>query len=429
MSPLSKRTRENHYDSPSNVTWSVVKPNTSFPTRRDSKIIWSSVSGGIQLTESEPHHFDRKIGHYDSGGPFYTSNYRIFEKRGFVRNMWSSSENGFYTGPVTAPLPTTAERKALGFQTKAEFGPKNESSMKVLGTNAISYSAPTNPAVDLGTSLAETYRDGLPSVPGIQLWKDKTSVLRGLGSEYLNEQFGWRPLLDEIVTVAKVVKTSHGILQSAKDREGNDTHVRFSFPSKRIVSSSPATIPIPSGYPGSRVWSSAVASYPERQIIRTQETRQWFSADFTYALPEVGKLLGLGSNAYKLFGIALTPDVIWNLAPWSWAADWFSNSGEVINNITNFGLAGLVMRYGFIMEETIDRCEAVHSDGKGAGLAREAANKVENLFQVDVPGCSSGYELITKRRVPASPFGFSVGWEGLSPTQLAITAALGITRL
>jgi hypothetical protein len=34
-----------------------------------------------------------------------------------------------------------------------------------------------------------------------------------------------------------------------------------------------------------------------------------------------------------------------------------------------------------------------------------------------------------KRRREANPFGFGIGWEDLSPTQLAITAALGITRL
>jgi hypothetical protein len=34
----------------------------------------------------------------------------------------------------------------------------------------------------------------------------------------------------------------------------------------------------------------------------------------------------------------------------------------------------------------------------------------------------------TKKRVPASPFGFGITWDGLSPLQVSILGALGITR-
>jgi len=34
----------------------------------------------------------------------------------------------------------------------------------------------------------------------------------------------------------------------------------------------------------------------------------------------------------------------------------------------------------------------------------------------------------TKQRVRANPFGFGITWEGLSPFQLSIAAALGISK-
>jgi len=34
----------------------------------------------------------------------------------------------------------------------------------------------------------------------------------------------------------------------------------------------------------------------------------------------------------------------------------------------------------------------------------------------------------TKKRIRANPFGFGVSWDGLSPFQASIAAALGITR-
>jgi len=91
-----------------------------------------------------------------------------------------------------------------------------------------------------------------------------------------------------------------------------------------------------------------------RQVSLVKETKKWFEGCFTYGLPSSSdnwrKALGFGSDADQLFGIALSPSILWELTPWSWAVDWFSNAGQVINNVTNFGLAGLVLRYGYIME-------------------------------------------------------------------------------
>jgi hypothetical protein len=101
------------------------------------------------------------------------------------------------------------------------------------------------------------------------------------------------------------------------------------------------------------------------------------------------------------------------------------NAQEVITNLTNFGLAGLVMRYGYMMEETIERVTAEVGRAKLYSTDKPFG---KDLRTTSTP-CSCGIEIVTKRRIPASPFGFSVDWEGLSPTQLAITAALGITRL
>jgi hypothetical protein len=169
-----------------------------------------------------------------------------------------------------------------------------------------------------------------------------------------------------------------------------------------------------------------------------RETKRWFEGVFTYALPSSTdswkRALGFGSDADALYGIALSPSVLWELTPWSWAVDWFTNAGDVINNVTSFGLAGLVMRYGYMMEESIERivAEGRCPDANVGDFAIVGNNKqpaIVNLRHVPSGTYVVGTESVTKRRRPASPFGFSVGWEGLSPTQLAITAALGITRV
>jgi hypothetical protein len=117
-------------------------------------------------------------------------------------------------------------------------------------------------------------------------------------------------------------------------------------------------------------------------------------------------------RADKLIGLGLTPDVLWNLAPWSWAVDWFTNTGDVILNLTDWASDGLVMVYGYLMEHTI----------------------VKDTYTLTFPGIFPRRNVTpmvfvteTKLRRKANPFGFGVNANDLSDRQLAIITALGLT--
>jgi hypothetical protein len=120
--------------------------------------------------------------------------------------------------------------------------------------------------------------------------------------------------------------------------------------------------------------------------------------------------------AKEILGVDLTPEVVWNLTPWSWAVDWFSNVGDVLSNISDTIDDSLLMRYGYIMEHTIVR--------------DTYTRKYDRPFWDKSVLLDSGVSLVTetKLRRRANPFGFGMSWEGLSPKQLSILASLGITR-
>jgi hypothetical protein len=397
----------------------------------DDEVVREFIDAGKQITVSESHPVNRSTGSYDAGGPFYTSKFVPFERNGHVKNAFRIPGYTFYSGPVSCDFPTRAEMEEVGYSNfDRQYGDKNESHMTEKGATAVSLCAPTNPASQLGTTLAETFREGVPSLPGIQLWRDKTKFLKGLGSEYLNYQFGWAPLQDEVHSVVNAARHHRDILNQYHRGEGSDTHRRFEFSLQREENNVVHEGPKPS-LPGSRYYFGD-GVFPERVISLVRETKCWFEGAFTYALPSSTdswrKALGFGSDADELFGIAVSPDVLWELTPWSWAVDWFSNAGDVINNVTNFGLAGLVMRYGYVMEESIERVTATTGPFECVTTDRENPS-LDNLYGTVATASASGYETVTKRRLPANPFGFGISWQGLSPTQLAITAALGITRL
>jgi len=381
-----------------------------------------------KLWVSEGHPVNRKTGKRDSGGPFHVSHTGVFVNPGSVHNvLGGNSLTTLYSGPVWGPMVKAAP---IGEHYEGTVRAMNEKSMAADGTTAISQCAPNNPTAGLASGLAETAREGIPTLPGIQSWRKRTEALKALGSEYLNYQFGWNPLQNEVHSVVNAARHHRDIMQNYRHNEGKNVHRRFDFTPEittwqEEVEAPPQFAPLNTTYLGN-------AAIPGNKVLVSckKERKRWFEGCFTYGGPSgtdsFRRALGFGSEADAVYGLTLTPDVLWNLTPWSWAVDWFTNTGDLIHNVTNFALAGLVMRYGYMMEETISTYSTEYHDTYWNTLSSKVPKKVGVSREGN---CSRGEITIHKSRFPASPFGFGVGWDGLSPTQLAITAAIGITRL
>jgi hypothetical protein len=298
---------------------------------------------------------------------------------------------------------------------------QDDSHLDKYGAEAISIIDPLNPNAEVGVALGEILLDRRISLPGIQAWKRRTELAKAAGSEYLAAQFGWLPLLEEIKNTISSLRDGKMIVENYQSLDGHEKHREFEFePIRSEVEVEPAFSP--TCWYSNNVRIGAFEENPlKKQTRRTTQTiRRWFSGTFIHYPNKA--LYGLQDNINarlgeidQLFGLSPTPELIWELAPWSWAADWFSNAGEVISNFNSFELHGLVMKYGFIMEEISGR-ETLFMPGTGLTGVTGPPPDVWNDYSI-------------KRRKEANPFGFGVGWEGLSLTQLAITAALGITRL
>jgi hypothetical protein len=338
-----------------------------------------------------------------------------------VKLLGGSSFSGYYhyDGPVTVRfVPITYGGFLSASSTMKDVDKLSDSSyLDPYGAEAISIVDPMNPNAVTGTALGEILRDGKVPVPGIELWRQRTLNAKSAGSEYLNAVFGWLPLLSDVMDTAKSVRDAGTIIENYRSASGTNVQREFEFPHENVESETViGTSQAEAYYDGNIPEFNNGASPVTRR--RKESKRRWFSGEFTYHAAEgnsLDQILRARSEAEKLFGTTITPDLLWELTPWSWAIDWFSNASNVVHNIGAFLQAGLVMRYGYIMEETTitDTYEqpSVCLMGASGGL----------------PPSSVTYTV--KRRKDANPFGFGVGWEGLSPTQLAITAALGITRM
>lgn len=380
----------------------------------------SIMTTGRQYTASEGH-VPSKDGKYREGGPFYTI--RMEQHYGLrdvvlTDNAINPGQRRTYTGPMTLGSP------ALDISDKSldSYRNRNTSDLDAAGATAISLCAPTNPVATLGTGLAEAFREGLPSFPGVSSWKRRLGILRSLGNEFLNVEFGWLPLVKEITDVRDALKFHSTVIKQYERDANRQVRREFHYPVEH--SSSEVKTSGYAGFPGGSTGAFNIGE-PRTITTRTEVTRRkWFSGAFIHPPLRSGNALSTtlnaGTEADKLFGIALTPDVLWELTPWSWAIDWFTNAGEVINNVTAMNQYGLIMRYGYMMEESSTK---VTRSISSAGLR-------DKRTKADVGACPDSWTLVTSKvRRPANPFGFGIDNSSLSLEQFAILAAVGISFL
>lgn len=354
----------------------------------------------------------------DMGSNFYTTKVTISGGRdgGFMIKPSSNSTQS-WVGHYLPWIPLNAELAPIGVMTPAE-----KLDLMAAGSTAIARCIPTNPVSGLANFLGELKRDGLPKRPGEAMRSEfeRGKTLKGLSSEYLNWEFAVRPFYSDMRSFSNVVKKHDKILKQYLRDSGKTIRRRYSFPTESsVVSSVVSSAYYPQGV-------NLPASWFNPGVLRL-ETRttvdRWFSGAFCYHLSLddsiMGKLQLYEQYANKLLGTRLTPELVWNLTPWSWAADWVSNAGDIFHNVSAFLGDGLVMRHGYVMEhKTITKTYTLDGHSKKSSVIVGDAVVPLTLTITQE----------RKVRVKASPFGFGVTDADLSPRQIAIIAALGINR-
>jgi hypothetical protein len=295
-----------------------------------------------------------------------------------------------------------------------------DSVMDSWGTSAISQVIPTKAPVDLASSAAELVSGGLPKLIGSGLLKSQLKDFRKVGDEYLNWEFGIKPLIGDIQGTAKAIVSAAERIKQLERDSGRLVRRRFTFPDRREIFETNATgaAAVPSGWTNTGLWVSFSGN--RRRTTTTYETKRWFSGAFTYYLNlgerQRSQLYNAADNARLLLGVKLDAEVLWNLTPWSWLADWFGNVGDIATNVSHFSRDGLVMPYGYIMAESSVMEEHLlydlsWRDPTGPRSVRDKA----------------GY--VRKQRRAATPFGFGLSDMVLDTRQLSILNALGISKV
>lgn len=307
-----------------------------------------------------------------------------------------------------------------------------------VGAGVIASANPWKPKANLAVSILELMSGDIPSVTkNLRKHIYNLQSLKHSGAkDWLNVQFGWVPLIDDIRATVQVFFNLHMLLYG----DGEDTYRRsrgndigtwarmadtaasrtmtFGSPLNQSTTASPYLVNATGGIPqlSPPPIPAGVGSWSRSTRI---ETDFRFSAKYHRGADPNRKEFDFIRKGTELLGLEVTPAVLWELTPWTWLLDWGSNLGSVASNLSMLDWSNVLLDYAyltFVVKTT------------GSVSVKLPSSQLNATTSVNGTYFAQGFESIEKIREQASPYGFGVSWDGLNPFQLSILAALGMSR-
>lgn len=349
--------------------------------------------------------------------------------------------NYFNRGDVLTPyvvFPSVVPSIAPGIKDWRYLSPSSD--LESYGALAYTQASPLSDEFSLPAFVGEL-REGLPSLIPIvfakntagwsQAFKARLRDAKNAGSDYLNVQFGWIPLVNDVISIATalakatVALTAMDEIHRYRELPINDVTSIWengrrgdycshpTFPAD-LVSTLQLTSPI----------TGASALKGTSTYIQNRYSRMWFEGNFV-RLPKAS--LGLDRHMDQfdwLIKTDLTPSDLWQIAPWSWLVDWFIDIGGLIDAFQTGTSNRILSTYAYAMcEERTTTAVVLRNISPDF-----ATNTVRSWDGPKDYSCH--YQAHRKRRIRANPFGFILNPSvNLNVAQLAIMAALGLTKI
>jgi len=315
------------------------------------------------------------------------------------------------------------------------FAPVGWTDLPAYAQTAYAKAAPTPAVFDLGQFIGEA-REGLPRF-GLELLT-KAKTFKGLGSDYLNVEFGWKPFISDLQSAGEALMGATTALLGPRGPlhrlRREDVELTSSGASVVDTQMAPTTWELCTGNSADAAWQAlntfrglmtgysiytagdgnvnlhGNATFSERSV-----SERWFEGSFSF-IPKIG----FNPDSYidrlgQLVKTDITPSTLWELAPWSWLTDWFLKIGNTIaaNEVASDNR--IVSNYAYAMES--------REITRGLLFTGLNAQNYAGSSAVARQWVTTG-----KRRIRANPYGFKpMTTANLNTNQWLIMAALGLT--
>lgn len=243
------------------------------------------------------------------------------------------------------------------------------------------------------------------------------SGLHEIGDYYLALKFGWEPLLKDIRSFVQTHINAQNRLKQLIRDEGR--------PIKRRVTLNDSSVEYYTASGSGNYLNPSFVSYfyADGGSYHSRAVTQhkiWASARFRYWLP-LGPRDVNWTNRMKarIFGLNPTPSSIYQVIPWTWLAGWFTNVGDMIDNLNTTLVDRCAADYFYLMDNIENRLETTCNS---TYLRQETLEPVK-------ASATGVFANGSKTRWHGDPYGYGTPENSLSGVQLSILGALGLSRL
>lgn len=359
-------------------------------------------------------HRRKGSGGWESGGPFHQ-----------VTDEWTGSPVHQLTFEQLFPVRLNRDWAVSLAGMPSTFAPLDtpsfsdyQAELGVAYTKGYKRTRPGNPTASVGQFVAELRQ--VPTLPGRLFAQLKN--FRSLGSEYLNVQFGWKPFVNDVKKMYETYKNIDAKLARIASENGKGIRKRANLTDETNVTmhEEQHNVPFARCSPVPAIFGSGRTTYSE---TTTTTVKSWYSARYRYWIPDVGSSQWTKRATRALYGVNPTPELLWEILPWSWLIDYFSNVGDVMSNASANAVDNLTMDYSYVMKRT-KIVTQVH-----VKTTWEANENILAKIGASSADLHATHTVEVKlRQGGLNPYGIGADFGGLSGYQLSILAALGISR-
>ncbi|DAD52042.1 maturation protein [ssRNA phage Gerhypos.4_53] len=394
---------------------------------------------------------------YREGGPFLSCKLTIdYPLRGIFGSGSFGNNNWRYDGGFTPPHPSNFGYPFSSFTADSTFLNLDDELVQSYGPHADSYGAETwsrtKPKIETaGMFVALAELEDIPRMVettgrGLRdAWsaiRTADSAVRGelsrgdimrqvareplmqprtLADQFLNEQFAWIPFLNDVRNFGKTFAHQDSIADNLSLNNGRV--VRKHAPMITESSSSvlqeidfvDTTDIFPVAFP-----REMLSGPTTRTLIEETSISVGGMGAFQYYLPEWDKADNRYYSAWgrimrelDTYGARISPYHLYQIIPWSWALDWVTGMGNYVSYLSDVMTDSLCAKYFFV----------------------KAKKKTSRTLRYRIPFVFGSADVsftrsieITERQPGSSPFSFDLPWSSLTPRQIAIAGALGLTH-
>jgi hypothetical protein len=373
-----------------------------------------------------------------TSNPIVRAGMRPVHERRYSEQDWNDGYARF-----SNPDAKWVSTYGLDFGLNFDPYPTSDAYIRSKGAEMLRASRPTAPHASLGQWIGEL-RDFHSLFRSANLVGGNANVLKAGGAGWLGYQFGWAPFIGDLLKAAQVILNSSTHIDQFLRDSGRLVHRKQRQVLNQATYTVPGTITVPpnivpqgqneAGYTFSTPYgdlktryrvgignSDFRAAFSKINVTNTTEIRSFAMFEY-FAFDPDGFLEKLGwyeQQARYLLGLTLTPDLLWELTPWSWILDWFADIGGFLSYQVSVENDSLVMRQSGAVVDSLTTFQA----------------KVYTYYHPDVNTPLPGYDqpfynistsLRKQTRLASGPYNMGTTWD-LSNRQWYIVGALGLT--